>query len=235
MKVIQTVGLLWSKLFLKMHGTSIRRSNLHKTACIDVGCNVIDCEIGKCSYLAYNVWAIKAKIGSFCSIGDGAYIGGAEHPMDWVSTSPAFENVRNSCPKKRFANLEIPLHKQTIIGHDVWIGHNAVIKQGVTIGNGAVIGSNAVVTKNVPPFAVVGGVPAKLIKFRFSEDQIQFLQEVEWWNFSDEQLSDLGYSFKDINLFMEKYKTLMGGVVINAKIVAKSPRNRYTNNRRFAA
>lgn len=77
MKVIQTIALLWSKLFLKMHGTSIRRSNLHKTACIDVGCNVIDCEIGKCSYLAYNVWAIKAKIGSFCSIGDGAYIGGA--------------------------------------------------------------------------------------------------------------------------------------------------------------
>lgn len=235
MKVIQTIGLLWSKLFLKMHGTSIRRSNLHKTACIDVGCNVIDCEIGKCSYLAYNVWAIKAKIGSFCSIGDGAYIGGAEHPMDWVSTSPAFENVRNSFPKKRFANLEIPLHKQTIIGNDVWIGHNAVIKQGVTIGDGAVIGSNAVVTKNVPPFAVVGGVPAKLIKFRFSEDQIQFLQEVEWWNFTDEQLSDLGYSFKDINSFMERYKTLRGGVIINAKIIAESPNNRYTNNRRFAA
>lgn len=235
MKVFQIIGFLWSKLFLKMHGTSIRRSNLHKTACIDVGCNVIDCEIGKYSYLAYNVWAIKAKIGSFCSIGDGAYIGGAEHPMDWVSTSPAFENVRNSFPQKRFADLEIPLHKQTTIGNDVWIGHNAVIKQGVTIGDGAVIGSNAVVTKNVPPFAVVGGVPAKVIKFRFSEEQIQFLQEVEWWNFSDEQLSDLGYSFKDINSFMERYKTLRGGVIINAKIVAKSPRNRYTNNRRFAA
>ena len=232
MKVIQTIGLLWSKLFLKMHGTSIRRSNLHKTVCIDVGCNVIDCEIGK---WAYNVWAIKAKIGSFCSIGDGAYIGGAEHPMDWVSTSPAFENVKNSFPKKRFADLEVPLHKQTTIGNDVWIGHNAVIKQGVTIGDGAVIGSNAVVTKDVPPFAVVGGVPAKVIKFRFSEEQIRFLQKVEWWSFSDEQLSDLGYSFKDINSFMERYKTLWGGVIINAKIIAESPNNRYTNNRRFAA
>lgn len=234
MKVIQTIGLLWSKLFLKMHGTSIRRSNLHKTVCIDVGCNVIDCEIGKCSYLAYNVWAIKAKIGSFCSIGDGAYIGGAEHPMDWVSTSPAFENVKNSFPQKRFADLEVSLHKQTTIGNDVWIGHNAVIKQGVTIGDGAVIGSNAVVTKDVPPFAVVGGVPAKVIKFRFSEEQILFLQKVEWCSFSDEQLLDLGYSFKDINSFMERYKTLRG-VIINAKIIAESPNNRYTNNRRFAA
>ena len=151
--------------------------------------------------------------------------------MDWVSTSPAFDNLRNSFPKKRFANLKIPLHKQTIIGSDVWIGHNAVIKQGVTIGDGG----NAVVTKNVPIFAVVRGVPAKLIKFRFSDDQIQFLQEVEWWNFSDERLYDLGYSFKDINYFMERYKMLLGGGVINAKIVAKSPKNRYTNNRRFAA
>ena len=211
MKILQTVGLIWSKLFLRMHGTSIRRSNLHKTTCIDVGCNVIDCEIGRCSYLAYNVWAINAKIGTFCSIGDGAYIGGAEHPMDWVSTSPAFENVRNSFPRKRYAKIEMPPHKQTTIGNDVWIGHNAVIKQGVTIGDGAVIGSNAVVTKNVPPYAVVGGVPAKVIKYRFSEEQIRFLLQTEWWNFSDEQLYDFGCSFKDINLFMERYKAVMGG------------------------
>lgn len=69
MKVIQTIGLLWSKLFLKMHGTSIRRSNLHKTACIYVECNVIDCEIGKCSYLAYNVWQLKLKLALFVVLG----------------------------------------------------------------------------------------------------------------------------------------------------------------------
>ncbi len=221
MKIIQTVGLLWSKFFIRLHGTSIRRSKLHKTTCIDIGCNVIDCEIGRCSYLAYNVWAIKVKIGSFCSIGDGAYIGGAEHPMEWVSTSPAFENVRNSFPKKRYANLDMPTHKMTTIGNDVWIGHNAVIKQGVTIGDGAVIGSNAVVTKNVPPYAVVGGVPAKVIKYRFSEEQIRFLLQTEWWNYSDEQLSDLGCSFKDINSFMYRYKTLLGEAV--RKLPINSP------------
>lgn len=235
MKVIQTIGLLWSKLFLKIHGTSIRRSKLHKTTCIDIGCNVIDCEIGRCSYLAYNVWAIKAKIGSFCSIGDGAYIGGAEHPMEWVSTSPAFENVRNSFPKKRFANIEMPLHKLTTIGNDVWIGHNAVIKQGVTIGDGAVIGSNAVVTKNVPPYAVVGGVPAKIIKYRFSEEQIRFLLQAEWWNLSDAKLTDLGFSFKDIHSFMKRYKALQGGVKYKLIIVANTPNNGHKNYRRFAA
>lgn len=203
MNIIRTLSFIWSKLFLKLHGTSVRGSQIHKTACIDIGCNVIHCKMNRYSYLARNVWAIHVNIGSFCSIGDGAYLGGAEHPMNWVSTSPAFENVRNSFPKKRFAKLELPPYKTTSIGNDVWIGHNAVIIQGVSIGDGAVIGSNAVVTKDVPPYAVVGGVPAKIIKFRFDKETILFLQKVKWWNMPDTKLKDLGKCFNNIDKFKQ--------------------------------
>lgn len=196
--MLQTLELLWSKAFLKLHGSSVRRTKKHKSVCIDVGCNVIDCEIGRYTYLAMNTWAIHVKIVAFCSIGDGAYIGGAEHPINWVSTSPAFEKV-NSYPRKRFAALEMPAYKTTIIGNDVWIGHNAVIKQGVTIGDGAVIGSNAVVTKDVPPYAIVVGSPAIIKKFRFDEETIKLLLDYKWWNKSDEELERVGFLFDDIN------------------------------------
>lgn len=84
-----------------------------------------------------------------------------------------FQNVRHSGPTKRFARLDVPKNQKTIIGNDVWIGHNVTVKQGVTIGHGAVIGSNALVTKDVPPYAIAGGVPAKIIKYRFKEDIIE--------------------------------------------------------------
>lgn len=205
MKFSYTLRLFWSKLFVRLHSTSVRRSNIHKTACIDTGCNVIDCSIEKYSYLAMNVWAIHANIGAFCSIGDCVYIGGAEHPLDWVSTSPAFEKVKNSFPRERFAQLTLPPYKTTIIGNDVWIGHNAVIKQGVSIGNGAIVGSNAVVTKDIPPYAVVGGIPARIIKYRFNNETIEFLQQSEWWNLPISELKEMGDTFNNIELFKLKY------------------------------
>jgi acetyltransferase-like isoleucine patch superfamily enzyme len=125
-----------------------------------------------------------SEIGRFCSIGRNVVIGQdpRNHPIDWVSTSPAFNNGYDSSLTP------------TRIGHDVWIGHNAVILAGVEVGHGAVIGMNAVVTKDVAPYEIVAGNPARPIRYRFSEDIINALLASHWWDYSFQQLKQLDFS-----------------------------------------
>ncbi len=183
-------------------GKAIINSKIHKTSIVGSGSNVVNTIIEKYSYCGYDCQIVNTTIGAFCSISDHVFIGGAEHPMDWLCMSPVFQNVRHSGPKKRFAKFVLPKSKCTIIGNDVWIGHGVTIKQGVKIGDGAVLGSNALVTKDVPPYAIVGGVPAKVIKYRFTQDVIDRLEEIRWWNLPDEEIT------KVIDLFHIKNPTL---------------------------
>ncbi|NGN97217.1 type B chloramphenicol O-acetyltransferase [Grimontia sp. S25] len=130
----------------------------------------------------------KLIIGSFCSIGSGAVFmmaGNQGHRSDWVSTFPFFYQ-----DNKNFTGAEDGFKRagDTVIGNDVWIGSEAMIMAGVKIGDGAIIASRALVTKDVAPYEVVGSNPAKHIKFRFCEAEIQMLLEMQWWNWSDEQL-----------------------------------------------
>lgn len=197
-----TLRYLYAKVVQRLRGKAIIRSAIHPTAVVYPGCHVVSSQIGKYSYCSYDCKFENTEIGSFCSISDKVYIGGAEHPLNWTSTSPVFQHVKHSGPTKRFSRFELPPIKRTIIGSDVWIGHAATIKQGVNVGVGAVIGSNALVTKDVPPYAVVGGVPAKIIKYRFDEDIITALLNSEWWMMSDEELSKYAYLIKDPKAFL---------------------------------
>ena len=95
------------------------------------------------------------------------------------------------------------------VGNDVWIGSHVLINGGVTIGNGAVIGAGAVVVKNVPPYAVMGGVPAKVIRYRFSEDMIAKLEEIHWWNMSEDFLKSKIDVFQNENISMDDIKALI--------------------------
>lgn len=192
---MMTLSYIYGKLAKKLQGTCVKNSSIDKTSVVGTSCNVVGSKMNRYSYCGNDCQIVNTEIGAFCSISDHVFIGGAEHPMDWVSTSPVFQNVRHSGPKKRFAMFDVPKSKKTIIGNDVWIGHGVTIKQGVTIGNGAVIGSNALVTKDVLPYAIVGGVPAKTIKYRFSPIVIDRLEEVRWWNLPDEEIA------KRIDLF----------------------------------
>ena len=189
------ISYLYGKFIKKIHGKCIRNSSIHKSSAIGPNSNIVGCMMGKYSYCGPDCQIVNSEIGAFCSISDHVFIGGAEHPIDWLCTSPVFQNTQHSGPRKRFAKFCLPETKKTVIGNDVWIGHGVTIKQGVVIGNGAVVGSNALVTKDVPPYAIVGGVPAKIIKYRFPQDVIDRLEEIRWWRLSDNEI------YKRINLF----------------------------------
>jgi acetyltransferase-like isoleucine patch superfamily enzyme len=148
-------------------------------------------EIGRASYgnPAIRDWGEGAslKIGAFCSMAAGVKIFlGGEHRTDWVTTFP-FPVLW----KKQAGH--IPGHPKTrgdvIIGNDVWIGTEAIILSGVHIGDGAVIGARAVVASDVPPYAIVAGNPARLVRLRFADNLIERLQKVAWWNWDDERIA----------------------------------------------
>lgn len=186
---MMTLSYLYSKFFKKiLRGKCVINSNIHKTAKINSGATIVGSSIGRYSYTCYDDEIVNCEIGQFCSISDEVVIGGAEHPIAWVSTSPVFQNVKHSGPKRKFSEFDFEGIKKTVIGNDVWIGRRAIIKAGVQIGNGAVIASGSVVTKDVPPYAIVGGVPAKVIKYRFDDAMIAELLKTKWWDLPDDEL-----------------------------------------------
>lgn len=143
-------------------------------------------------------------IGKYCSIGKNCEIGAFDHPIDWLSTSPFQYNVSMHFPDytDSFNQIKILRPKQTVIGNDVWIGPLCIIKRGVVIGDGAIVAGGAVVISDIPPYAIVGGVPAKIIKYRFSDDIITQLLKIKWWDYSSKRLKDL--PFNDIKAVIKK-------------------------------
>lgn len=160
-----------------------------------------DVNIGDHSYCNFGTIIFNGtRIGKYCSIGYRVQIGLPEHPLDELSTSPAL--YRNG-ELMKIHPIEWPkndFHTPVIIGNDVWIGSNALIMQGTNIGDGAVIAAGAVVTKDVESYAIVGGVPAKLIRYRFDKETRQQLKESAWWD-------------KDVRWIAEHYDELKKGIV----------------------
>lgn len=166
--------------------------------------------IGRHSYIGNDSDLSNCIIGSFCSIGSNVSVVNGFHPTsNFVSTHPAFYSNTNSnlatfvssnkFPEYRFASEG----KYVQIGNDCWIGNNVIILAGVKVGNGAVIGAGAVVTKDVDDYAVCVGVPAKIKKFRFKEEQIKFLLKIKWWEKDDEWLIQHSDLFENIKNFEE--------------------------------
>ena len=140
---------------------------------------------------------VNADVGKFCSIAKGCAIGLAEHHISAASTSPVFSEVKNSTGKS-WVNEDAQSGGWRVkLGNDVWIGRNAIVLAGVTVGDGSVVAAGAVVTRDVPPYTIVGGVPARAIKMRFSQEIAVTLLKSEWWNAPLEKIAANSSLFTD--------------------------------------
>jgi acetyltransferase-like isoleucine patch superfamily enzyme len=169
------------------------------------GAKLGSCTIARCTYLTENCNITRTKIGPFTSIGPEVLCGLGKHPVNYVSTYPGFYSDKVSGSKwfevnHPFGTSDKP---KVTIGADVWIGARAIIIGGITIGHGAVIAAGAVVTKDIQPYAIVGGVPAKLIRFRFEKEVIEKLLDSKWWELPEEQLRSAAQFIQSPDLFLD--------------------------------
>jgi acetyltransferase-like isoleucine patch superfamily enzyme len=186
----------WYKVIRKLAGAGIKNSTVGFDSKIEAGSIFINSTIGRHSFCGYDCFINNTEIGAFVSIADRVYIGRGIHPVDWVSTSPVFYNNRDSV-KTKYSKYEREPHPRTYVGNDVWIGDGVYIKPGVRIGNGSVIGMGSIVTKDVPPYTIVAGNPAKIIRNRFSEEIVEKLLKSEWWNLPPDVLEKAAKEIKN--------------------------------------
>lgn len=162
-------------------------------------------DIGNNTFVQKNSSINNCTIGKYCSIATNVFVGIGNHPTDHVSTHPSFYSNTLPIVKTYVSNNKFKFYEPVVIGNDVWVGQNVLILDGIKIGNGAIIAAGAVVTKNVAPYEIVGGVPAKNIRYRFSPDVIERLEKLSWWDRPDQWLKENAVFFSDPITFLEKY------------------------------
>jgi acetyltransferase-like isoleucine patch superfamily enzyme len=200
--------LAWKYRDLKLRiGVSCGLHNVTFGKSVYIGDHVVlhNSSIGDHSYINGQARIKNTVIGKYCSIASGVKIVLGAHPTNLISLHPAFYAVNK--PMETFADKQyFNEYLEVKIGNDVWIGEDVIIPGGVTIGDGAVIAARAVVTKDVAPYSVVGGVPAKHIKFRFDEARINQLKNIRWWDRDESWIRENFRLFQDVEKFFQHFK-----------------------------
>lgn len=192
---------------------SIVRSRLGSWTDIGPGVSIVDSEAGDYTYFAGDASAIYTTIGKFCSIASHVRINPGNHPMWRVTQHHAtYRRVQYGLDSRDDESFfDWRKAKRVNIGHDVWLGHGVIVMPGVSIGTGAAIGSGAVVTKDVPPYAVAAGIPARIIRKRFDDETIGKLLNSAWWDWDREILEQRFQDLLDIERFMQHGKRMRKG------------------------
>ncbi|MFG5111495.1 CatB-related O-acetyltransferase [Campylobacter lari] len=189
-------------------------------------------KMGSFSY-AGSILPAYVDIGRYCSIASDVSLFATQHPLNRISTSSftyeknhlfinnASINKIGKCFPVQDYNPNLSI-KKLIIENDVWVGKDVLLKQGITLGNGCVIGQRAIVTKDVPPYAIVAGAPAKIIRYRFDEKTIERLLRLKWWDYHFADFHDI-----NLNLDINKYLDMLENKIINNKI------QKYVSNKIF--
>ena len=153
-------------------------------------CSLSDVRFGAYSYVNENSIMSGVTVGRFTSIAPHFICGYGDHPTNFITTSPVFYSTRRQCGISFTETNRYDEKRQTIVGNDVWIGARVFVRDGVRIGSGALIAAGAVVTNDVPDYAIVGGVPAKLIRYRFADEVVRQLLEIKWWDWDQVKLRE---------------------------------------------
>lgn len=202
--------LIYKRIKYQKNDCIINTVHIPKECSLGRGCRIEygvhlgkDTIIGDWSYLRDDsyLWP-HSRIGKYCSIGERVSIGVPMHPINFVSTSSVLYHHHEI--EKFCIWPEDDILEPVIIGNDVWIGNNVTIMQGITVGNGAVLGAGAVVTHDVEPYSIVIGCPAKEIKKRFSDDLIEQLEKIKWWDFEYKKLIKLMKNLSNVEEFLKK-------------------------------
>lgn len=196
-------NLFKSEIILYKIFKSANKSDFAEKSKVYSPCSIVNSKIGYGTYISPFSIVKFTEIGKFCSIGPNFLCGWGIHPINGISTSPVFYSTKNQAGFTFATKDKIIENKPIIIGNDVFIGANVTVLDGVCIGDGSVIGAGAVVVSDIPPYAVAVGVPAKVIKFRFTPEEINSFMNIKWWDWRDEKLLEVEKYFFDIKTFIK--------------------------------